>query len=280
MNSQMMTKTNPTTSRLRQLALAGSIAIFAGIAPTLVSAADKAADNFDFQPGQVLTLDFPGGGSIHIEGWDEAGIEVKYEDDDFGLDRYEIQFENTSEGLTVTAGLLDGYNSSGIEFYFKVPRELMVEMESGGGGIELEGLVGDFVGYTGGGNLLVRDVAGNLDLRTGSGRILVEDSEVNGKAQTGGGKVLVKNVRGDFKATSGGGEVKYINFSSASGKTISPNKPYPGGRYQRYRFDLQCGRRNQGRGCTRRRGRLHRRRQNSCEECQPLRCRKNRRWRY
>jgi DUF4097 and DUF4098 domain-containing protein YvlB len=225
MNKQFLT-TSDQGNRLRRLALAGTMTAFAaftGLATTTVFAADEAVENFDFQPGQTLNLDFSEGGSIHIEGWDQPGIEVRYEDDDHGLDRYDIQFESSVEGLTVSARLLEGYNSSGIEFHFMAPRELMVEMKSGGGGIELDGLVGEFNGYTGGGMLSIRDVFGIVNLRTGGGRIIVEDSEVDGKVSTGGGKVLVKNVSGDLKATSGGGEVKYLNFFSSEGKAVSPN---------------------------------------------------------
>jgi len=219
MNSHILATAN-RYSRLRRLVLSGTMA---ALATTMVYADDKIVEIYDFQPGQTLKLDFTEGGAIRIEGWDRSEIEVEYEDDDYGLDRYDIQFESTVDGLNVTASLLDGFNSSSIEFYFKVPRELMVEMESAGGHIMLEGLVGDFSGHTGGGNLLIRDVAGDLNLRTGGGRILVEDSEVDGKVQTGGGRVLVQNVMGDFEATSGGGEVTFLNFTSASGKTVSPN---------------------------------------------------------
>jgi DUF4097 and DUF4098 domain-containing protein YvlB len=219
MNSKKPT-TQINNSHLRRLILAGTMAIFA---VNMVYADDKAVENIDFEPGQTLKLDFNAGGSIRIEGWDRSGIEVAYEDDDHGLDRYDIQFESTKDGLVVTADLLKGYNNSGIEFHFKVPDELVVEIDSAGGGVQLENLVGDFSGHTGGGNLIIKNVAGDLNLRTGGGRILVEDSDVDGRVKTGGGKVLVKNVTGDFDATSGGGEVKFLNFTSASGKTVSPN---------------------------------------------------------
>jgi DUF4097 and DUF4098 domain-containing protein YvlB len=219
MNSHKLT-TNNRSSRLHRLVLAGTMA---ALAATTVYADDKVVENFDFQPGQTLKLDFSEGGSIRIEGWDELSIEAQYEDEDYGLDQYDINFESTVDGLKVTAGLLEDANSSGLEFYFKVPRELNVQFDTAGGGITLEGLVGDFSGHTGGGNLLVRDVAGNLNLQTGGGRILVEDSEVDGLVETGGGRVLVQNVIGDFNATSGGGEVKFLNFVSASGNSVSPN---------------------------------------------------------
>lgn len=216
MNSQK-SKAKNTISGLQRLALSSILAA------SMVYADDKAVEHFDFQPGQTLNIDFNEGGSVRIESWDQAGIEVEYEDDSFGLDRYEIDFDSSSEGLTVTTGLRDGFNSSGIEFRFKVPENLLVKINSAGGGITLEGLIGSFSGHTAGGNLIIREVIGDLNLRTGGGRILVEDSEVDGRVKTGGGKVLVKNVMGDFDATSGGGEVSFLNFTSASGKAVSPN---------------------------------------------------------
>lgn len=218
MNSLFLT-TNNRSSRLHRLVLAGTMA---ALAATTVYADDKIVENFDFQPGQTLTIDFTDGGSIRIEGSDQPGIEVEYEDEDYGLDRYDINFVSTVDGLSVTTSMLDGFNSSGINFSFRVPHELMVDVETAGGGIMIEDVVGDFSGHTGGGNLLIRNVAGDVNLETGGGRILVENSEVDGLVETGGGRVLVQNVTGDFNATSGGGEVTFRNFTSASGNPVSP----------------------------------------------------------
>ena len=205
-------------TRLYWLALAGTMSLF-----TASAAVAEITEQFDFQPGQVLSLDFSDGGSVHIEGWDRSGIEVTY-DDEHGVERHDVQFESSAEGMNITARLRNGYNYSGLSFYFKVPRELMLETQSGGGVIEIEGVDGDFVGRTGGGAITLKDISGNVDLTTGGGRVLVQDSDIDGKVRTGGGKVLVEDVTGNFRATSGGGEVRYRNVHSPQGDVVSPSQ--------------------------------------------------------
>ena len=208
-------------SRLYWLALAGVMSLF-----TASTAVAEITERFDFQPGQVLSLDFSDGGSVHIQGWDRSGIEVTY-DDEHGVERHDVQFESSAEGMEVSARLRNGYNYSGLVFYFKVPRQLMLETNSGGGVIELEGVEGDFIGQTGGGGITLKDISGNVDLTTGGGRVLVQDSDIDGKVRTGGGKVLVEDVTGNFRATSGGGEVRYRNVYTPTRRGGQPEQESP-----------------------------------------------------
>lgn len=196
---------------------------------TLITTNISAADNqfterFDFKAGQTLSLDFSSGGSISIESWDQPGIEVTYGDKGSSLDQYSINFENNAAGLSVNARRSKSNNSSNLYFSFKTPRELILDIDTAGGHVELNGLTGNFSGITGGGALLIDDVHGDMDLRTGGGRITVKNSVLDGRIRTGGGKVLIKNVTGDLRATSGGGTVTYKNVRSSSGSVLSPNK--------------------------------------------------------
>jgi len=203
----------------------GSLFFTAMLLATNLSAADNpVTENFSFQPGQLLNLDLPGGGSIMIEGWDQPGIEVTYGDRNSNLDRYDIQFETNADGLSINADLLKSYNNSSLYFSLRVPRKMDLDFYTAGGALELTGLNGHFSGKTGGGTLRIDDVTGELDLRTGGGRILVQNSVVDGQVRTGGGKVLVENVTGDLQASSGGGTVTYKNFQSKDGKITGPNK--------------------------------------------------------
>jgi DUF4097 and DUF4098 domain-containing protein YvlB len=194
------------------------------LATNVSVAADQVTENFDFKPGQLLKLDFSGGGSIKIEGWDQAGIEVTYGDEDNSLDAYDIRFENNADGLSVSADTRPSTNHTNLDFKFKAPREMVLDFYTAGGGVELNGLTGQFKGKTAGGALRIDDVTGDLDLSTGGGRILVQNSTVDGEVRTGGGKVLVENVTGDLEASSGGGTVTYKKFYSSDGEILSPNK--------------------------------------------------------
>ncbi len=192
---------------------------------TPVSATDNQfTESFDFESGQLLSLDFKAGGSIKIEGWDQPGIEITYGDKHTTLDHYKIDFENNAGGLSVTASELRSNNRSSLYFEFKAPREMVLDLFTAGGGVNLNGLVGEFSGKTGGGALIIDNVTGEVDLVTAGGRILVQNSTLDGKVRTGGGKVLVDNVNGDLKASSGGGTVTYKSVYSKDGTILSPNK--------------------------------------------------------
>lgn len=192
---------------------------------THVSAADNQfTESFDFEPGQKLSLDLRVGGSIKIEGWDQPGIEVTYGDKHTSLDHYKIDFENNAGGLSVNANELKRNNQTSLYFEFKAPREMVLDLYTAGGSVDLSGLVGEFSGKTGGGSLLLDDLTGQVELRTGGGRILVQNSTLDGEVRTGGGKVLVENVTGDLQASSGGGTVTYKKVYSNDGTILSPNK--------------------------------------------------------
>lgn len=192
---------------------------------TNVSAADNFfTESFDFEPGQLLSLDFSSGGSITIVGWDQPGIELTYGDEHNSLDHYEIDFETNADGLSVNASSVGSNNRSSLHFDIKAPREMVLDVYTAGGSLDLRGLAGRFSGKTGGGALLIDDVTGQLDLGTGGGRIVVQNSMVDGEVRTGGGKVLVENVTGDLRASSGGGTVTYKKVYSNDGNILSPNK--------------------------------------------------------
>ena len=190
----------------------------------LPAADNQFTESYDFKSGQTLSLDFSSGGSITIEGWDQDGIEVTYGDKRNSLDYYEIDFENNAAGLSVKADERSQNNGSSLYFEFRAPREMVLDLFTAGGSVDLSGLRGSFSGKTGGGALLIDDVTGQVDLRTGGGKIVVENSVLDGQVRTGGGKVLIDNVTGDLRASSGGGTVTYKNVRANDGSILSPNK--------------------------------------------------------
>ena len=149
-------------------------------------------------------------------------MEISYGDHYRSLNDYDILIENTADGLSIKAELLERDRRSSLHFAIKAPRELVLDFFTAGGGLELNGVVGDFSGKTAGGPLQLKDVNGHVDLKTGGGSIEVLDSVLNGRVRTGGGTVLVQNVTGDLKANSGGGNVSYVNVRSASGELRGP----------------------------------------------------------
>lgn len=215
---------NINTNNMRPIRWSALICTISLMATNVYAADNQFTESFDFKPGQLLSLDLSSGGSITIEGWDRPGIEVTYGDKRNSLDHYKIDFENNAAGLSVNASALKTNSSSNLYFEFKAPREMVLDVYTAGGSLDLSGLTGRFSGKTAGGTLLIDDVTGDLDLRTGGGRILVQNSTLDGKVRTGGGKVLIDNVTGDLQASSGGGTVTYKNVRSSDGSIVSPNK--------------------------------------------------------
>jgi DUF4097 and DUF4098 domain-containing protein YvlB len=215
---------NINLSIIRSIRMSALIGTTMLMATQVLAADNQFTERFDFEPGQTLSLDLSVGGSIKVEGWDQAGIEVTYGDKQTSLDHYKIDIENVAGGLSVDANALKRISQSSLFFEFKAPREMILDLYTAGGSVELSGLKGEFSGKTSGGALRLDDLTGQVDLRTGGGRILVQNSTLDGEVRTGGGKVLVENVTGDIQASSGGGTVTYRKVYGNDGNILSPNK--------------------------------------------------------
>ncbi|MEZ4649030.1 MAG: hypothetical protein R3E97_09660 [Candidatus Eisenbacteria bacterium] len=203
------------------LALAGGI-----LTTTPCGAQDMTTRQFDAKSGGTLTLDFPSGGSSRIEGWDEDRIEVTIEAGQPALEDWNLDFDDTGDGLDLTAKVSDRrYQSTSLHVAIRVPRRFDVEFETAGGSLSIAGVEGTFEARTAGGELHLERVTGHVDFRSGGGDIEVLDSKVDGRVTTGGGRILVKDVIGDLEATSGGGNVQYVNVRDHDGKLGSPLDP-------------------------------------------------------
>ena len=76
---------------------------------------------------------------------------------------------------------------------------LDIDLDSMGGGLEIDGVDGKFTGKTMGGGITLTDVRGEARLKTMGGQIHLSDSELDGYLETMGGQVLFENVIGDVK---------------------------------------------------------------------------------
>ena len=120
------------------------LAVFMLAAVSSSAASAQVVEEFDFEPGQMLEVDLPTGGSITIEGWDQSGIEISYDDERRGLDIYEILIESTATGLSIESRLLERQNSTNLQISIRAPRTLDLDFFSAGGSLELNGVTGEF----------------------------------------------------------------------------------------------------------------------------------------
>jgi hypothetical protein len=94
------------------------------------------------------------------------------------------------------------------EFVIEVPRDTaLVRVETGGGGVEIDGIAGRAEIESGGGKIRLDDIGGAVDAETGGDSIEVGTVGGDLKLQTGGGNILIKSVKGQIRAQTGGGNV-------------------------------------------------------------------------
>ncbi len=94
------------------------------------------------------------------------------------------------------------------EFAINVPREMaLVRVETGGGGVEISGVVGRGEIESGGGKIRLDDIGGSVDAETGGDSIDIGTVGGDLKLETGGGNVSIKSVKGQIHAETGGGNV-------------------------------------------------------------------------
>src|SRR5215468_647232 len=105
------------------------------------------------------------------------------------------------------------------EFVINVPRNLEVaKLETSGGDMTVNGIVGRVEAESGGGKLHIDDISGPVTAQTGGDSI--EVGTVNGDLhlETGGGRINIQNAKGKVNATTGGGNILLV--SGAQGATL------------------------------------------------------------
>jgi DUF4097 and DUF4098 domain-containing protein YvlB len=184
--------------RITVLALAG----------TLLAVAAQARDfedRIDAEPGGYLYVELPGG-EVEIEPHDDDEVRVEVNASGFASrasyrlvsDGREVRFEVDKGGL----GWLTGGR---VRARIRVPEEFSVHVQTRGGKIEIEGLMGDVVARTLGAEIKVSEIEGNVDLFTRGGRIEADEIEGDVRGENAGGPLEVEEIAGAvWLATSGG----------------------------------------------------------------------------
>jgi len=193
------------------------------LAASVALAADEWTETIAVEPGQRIEVKARAGGSLEVEAWNRDSVRITCEDRTNDLSDYDFKLRETRSGLKFEAILTDDdIQNISLRIHLMVPREFDIDLESGGGGITIDGVTGTFEGRTAGGGITLTNVKGEADLKTGGGWIGISDSELDGKVSSGGGGALVENVVGDVRVTSGGGNVEYKNVRKDSGDLRAP----------------------------------------------------------
>jgi hypothetical protein len=126
------------------------------------------------------------------------------------------------------SGLFNWRNSLNISFKVFVSKQVATSLNTSGGSISLDNLVGKQDFETSGGSLHVERLTGAIHGRTSGGSIHVSDSGQNIDLETSGGSIEASNCNGKIHLGTSGGSLrldglKGIIDANTSGGSISAN---------------------------------------------------------
>lgn len=187
-------------------------AVFALVISTFAASVSAQEDNieqeFDVGRGGMLTLKSDAG-AISVSSWDQNRVRVRVRN----AENFDVQLEQSGNNVNVLAerersGGIFGWGGSNISFDVDVPEEYSVDLDTGGGMIEVGPLIGDVTADTSGGRIEIGAVTGDVRADTSGGRIDIDDVDGDVIADTSGGAIEIGNVTGDVTADTSGGNIR------------------------------------------------------------------------
>ncbi|MCB1669777.1 MAG: hypothetical protein R3F41_10545 [Gammaproteobacteria bacterium] len=157
---------------------------------------------FDVSPGGRLNI-ISDAGPITVRTWEQSRVQVRV----INPEGFDVSLEQSGNEIRVVAD--DAPGRSRIRFEAQVPREFNLELDTGGGAIEVGDMAGDVYADTSGGAITVGSVEnGDVVVDTSGGAIVI-GNVVNGdvNADTSGGRITIGNVSGDVVADTSGGVI-------------------------------------------------------------------------
>lgn len=183
-----------------------SMLLLIGISTTAFSASDDLEEEFSVQPGGSLFIDSQSG-SIEVETWDQSTVRVRVRNSrDF-----EVDFEQRGNDIYVEADAEGGFRirRSNIGFRVQVPQNFNLDLDTGGGSIEVSDINGGVLADTSGGSIEIGNVSGgNVNADTSGGSIRIGDVSGNVLADTAGGSITVGETGGDSELETSGGSIR------------------------------------------------------------------------
>src|SRR4030065_526957 len=192
--------------------------IFASIDYLL--AVDKEG-SFNVQKGDLLDVKIEQG-NITVNTWDKSEVKIfakNIEDDESGLltmeqksGKVEVRFKGDDSDeffleLTIPADLMIDLKTGGGNVNINNDLRSKVTITSGGGNISAKIIGGEVNITTAGGNVNVSTVSGNAEISTGGGNIKLDGATGKVEANTGGGNIDLKNIKGSIEANTGAGNI-------------------------------------------------------------------------
>ena len=174
---------------------------------------------FSVKSGGTLTIESTQG-RLEVETWGKDQVEVKVKMTARSakrLDDFKLDFEQKGNDVFIEGD--GGWNSRvSVKFLVKVPKKYNLDLQTGGGSIEVSDISGEVKVKTSGGSINIGDVTGgNVNANTSGGSIKVGNVDGNLAVDTSGGSIrlgkitgrsLIDTSGGSITLEQGGGDVK------------------------------------------------------------------------
>lgn len=185
-------------------------ALCAGLACASAARAEEYRESVAARAGGKLEVDLPAG-ALEIETHDENRVDVEASSGGWsgGLE-FTLSGDGTNAKLVARrGGWLPGWE--GARARVRVPEQYSLELETGGGSIEIEAVHGSVQAQTSGGRIELEGAIGRVELSTSGGSISVEDVDGDTVLRTSGGGITARDIEGDVEARSSGGPIRVVD---------------------------------------------------------------------
>ena len=176
----------------------------------IVTAEEWLEERIPVEPGGTLYVDLDRG-AVQVRSHDSPEIHIVATARGWSSGMVLFSVERSGNDVHID-GSIDHWMPSllgrpRIEVRCEVPRDFNVEVESGGGRIEIQEVLGRVYATTRGARISLREIGGPALLRTSGGSIRVERLGGDLRAKTSGGRVAIERVTGDVEARTSGGSI-------------------------------------------------------------------------
>ena len=162
-------------------------------------------------------------GPVIVHGWDKSEVSYKATKrarDDEELKGIDIQTQQQGSSISIIAKSLHDTGEASLEVY--VPRKAALNVSSGDGELDAEGVSGDLTLRTGDGAIKVSNGKGQLLVNTGDGDIRITNFDGQVDARTGDGAIALDGSFVGLSARTGDGSIT-LSVPSNANFTIETN---------------------------------------------------------
>lgn len=167
---------------------------------------------FSTTPGKNFVLE-AFSGDVAIAASEDSQVYIKVMGNEKTQKKVSIDFENSDDGVTVTAKKRDGWSffnfGSGVKLKFEVmlPKNYNAKISTSGGDIILSGLTGKINLHSSGGDIKLKDTNGETYVSTSGGDLNATNSIGDLEFKTSGGDVNIQKFNGSVDASTSGGDI-------------------------------------------------------------------------